>query len=146
MKTFARCLFSLLALTVPLLSHAQVEKFQGTWAPSQPGGEFVRAVIKGQNVQLFSACSPDPCNWGEDAAQPYWSSSKSPAASSASALVVTHDTVTDHLIVVITPVGRDLRFDFYARFAEGDKRRPYYRSTLYHAVSGKAAPKSSGAQ
>jgi hypothetical protein len=143
LKSATYCLLTLLAFCLPFTVHAQFEKFQGTWI-SQPGAEFARAVIHGNSVQLFSPCSPDPCDWGKDTAQGYWASSKSAGTSGALAMLVTRDTVTDHVIVVITPTGQDLRFDVYTRFADNDKRRPYVRSAVFHRTAGKAPAVKAG--
>jgi hypothetical protein len=102
--------------------------FVGTWTNSK-SNNIVKAVITDAGgkfeVNLYGACSPNPCNWGAVVAMPYAATVSGGAAVAFSA---NYSFSFSTVIVVGHLQGAELILETLTHFTDGSGRADFYFS------------------
>jgi TonB family protein len=116
-----------------LPASAQLDRFQGAWDNTNAETRgIVRIRIDTAKVQVYGACHPDPCDWGQEEATAYGPGVSADLQTEARALLAHYKTAFSETILIIKPSGTDeFEVESYTRFIDGSRRTAYMnRETL----------------
>lgn len=110
---------------------AKFDDLAGTWVNVDAATKGVVKLIVGgtakePTVQVFGACSPNPCDWGEVAGTAYATAAGDDLAAKAESVVALYETESARRTVVLK--RRDdgqLRAEIYSEFIDGSNRANY---------------------
>ena len=124
---FGFCLAVVSALAFSATASAQLDRFQGVWENTNlktPG--ILRIRIETAKIQVYGACNPNPCDWGEAEARAYGPTVSSDLQSEATAVLAHYETSFCEIILIIKPLGTDeLEVESYTHFTDGSGRTAY---------------------
>lgn len=110
-------------LSVPAIVRAadlSLSTLAGTWYNIGPNTSGVVTIIitdaGGIQIQAFSACSPDPCDWGVVNGTAY---GRNESSVRATTFLANYDTANGESVMTGSRSGPNLRVDVFTRAVDG---------------------------
>ena len=136
------------ALAFSATARAQLDRFQGAWDNTNPETRgIIRIRIDSAKVQVYGACHPNPCDWGQAEATAYGPSMSANLQTESRALLAHYKTAFSETILIIKPSGTDeLEVESYTCFIDGSRRAAYMNQETFRRGAKANAPANTGVQ
>lgn len=131
MRSFATLLLSILCLAALPAAAADYASLQGSWENEDSATRgIVKVVIGGSaaapTLQVFGACSPNPCDWGVRPATAYSSGTNRDPAADTQAIMASFTGGGGNTFVLVRPIGGGrIEVASYKAFTDGSGRNAY---------------------